>query len=330
MWLRAARMMILLALALPAARAQEAPGTATVEPWIDRAQRGLHSTVARSALRIDRFFGPVDEEWAYEHTRGSIAPALLWDEFDGWRPRLRFRVDLPLPRMDERLSAFIGRVNRDEYVTEREQESGALPRQYGPVDDDQTLFGISYREPPRRDWNFSAGGGVRVRTPLDPYVKAGWTYERGAPASVLFTFRETLFWQNSEEFGSTTRFDLTRVVRERWLARSTLSGTISQESSGVRGYASLIAIRALPNRRAIAAQIAASGEADAPVPLREYGVKLAWRQSVKRDWLVLELRSSLSYPKDLLEQPREPSWGVGVGVEMYFGSAEFSAQPVTF
>ena len=66
------------------------------------------------------------------------------------------------------------------------------------------------------------------------------------------------------------------------------------------------------------------------VPLEEFGLKAAYRKSVLRDWLVLELRTSLTWPKDREEQPRKPSWGFGLGCEMYFGNEEFSSRPVTF
>lgn len=310
--------------------ARAGAAAAPVEPWIDRTQRFFHDTIWRSARRIDAFFGPVHDQWRYEQTSGSVAPALLWDESGGWHQQLRFRVNLPLPRMDERFAAFIGRVNPDEYVTERAEPSGAFPRQYGPVEDDQTLFGISYREPQHQGWRFDGGAGVRVRMPLDPYLKAGYAYERGTPQTLLFSARETVFWQNSERLGLTSRVDLARFFGERWLVRSTVSGTVSQEAEGLRGYATLMALRPLPFRRAVALEIGLYGETDAPVPLREYALKAAYRQSIVRDWLVLELRTSIGYPKDFPGQPRAPSWGLGVGFEMYFGTDEFSAQPVTF
>ncbi len=50
---------------------------------------------------------------AYQGASGSITPAVLWDEFDGFQPKLRFRVDVPLPQLNERFNAFIGRVDRD-------------------------------------------------------------------------------------------------------------------------------------------------------------------------------------------------------------------------
>src|SRR5262245_59364578 len=88
------------------------------DPWIDRAHAGVFNAVWRSAMRVDQWFGSSADESEYQHATGSLAPALLYDDFKGFQPKLRFQVDVPLPRLNERFHAFIGRVNRDEYVTE--------------------------------------------------------------------------------------------------------------------------------------------------------------------------------------------------------------------
>src|SRR5688572_30514167 len=261
-------------------------------PWIDRAHSGVFNAVWRSAMRMDQWFGSDTDESAYMQTSGSIAPALLYDEFDGFQPRLRFQVDMPLPSINEKFHAFIGRVNRDEYVTERKPGSGAFARQYGPVEDDETLFGIRYREP-RQGGRFEADAGLRLATPLDPFVKGSWRFNKGTSEHTLFSLRETLFWQNSEKFGVTSRADLERVFTNMWLLRGTLSATISERTEGVRGYAAIMALRGLPDRRAICAELFSESEVDADVPMGDYGLKLAYRNSIAREWLVLETRVSL-------------------------------------
>ena len=89
-------------------------------------------------------------------------------------------------------------------------------------------------------------------------------------------------------------------------------------------------IRGLPLRRAIAAEVFTTGEFDAPVPTENYGVKVAYRRSVARDWLIMETRVSCTFPRELLTQERITNWGVGIGFEMFFGTSEFLARPVTF
>jgi hypothetical protein len=238
-------------------------------------------------------------------------------------------VDVPLPQLNERFHAFIGRVNREEYVTERSPGSGAFARQYGPLEDDDTLFGIRYRDP-EDGGHWDADAGLRLRSPLDPYIKGSYRFHKGNSDRTLFSFRETLFWENSEKFGFTSRIDIERILRDVWLLRWTGSGTISERSEGVRGYTALTVLRGLPNRRAFAAELFTKGEFDADVPLGDYGLKLAYRRSISRDWLIMESRISLTFPRDELFQVREATFGVGIGFEMFFGTDQFLARPVTF
>ena len=149
-------------------------------------------------------------------------------------------------------------------------------------------------------------------------------------SSAALSLRETAFWRNSEKFGVTSRIDIERVFSDVWLLRWTGSATISQRTEGVKGYTSLMALRGLSERRALGAELFTEGEFDADVPLGDYGLKLAYRQAVVRDWLVLETRVSLTFPRDEVWQVREATWGVGVGLEMFFGTNDFLARPVTF
>ena len=309
----------------------ERQGPETDDQWLDRTQQGVYDMVWKSAMHVDRWFGSEQPPDAYQGASGSLTPSLLWDEFRGFQPKLRFRVDVPLPQLNERFNAFVGRVDRDEYVSESSPESGALPRQYGPMEEEQTLAGISYRTPPKQGSRFDASTGIRLRFPLDPFLKGSYVYERGDSMSGLFSLRETVFWQNSEHAGVTSRVDLEKLfLRDLWLLRWTTSMSYSERSQGVYGYSAVTALRGLPNRRALAFEAGIDGSSDMEVPVHEYGFKAAYRQAVVRDWLVMEVRTSLTWPREKVEQPRSPSWGVGVGFEMFFGTDEFLARPVTF
>jgi hypothetical protein len=315
--------------------AERAPDDDTIveasDGWIDHLHDGLYSLVWRSAMRVDQMFGPRAEDWVYQdHVRGSITPALFWDEHNGFDQKFRFGVKLPLPHLDERFDAFVGTFNRDEYVTEREQQSGAIAHQHvgGSIEDDETLFGIRYR--PQQGGRFEADAGLRLNSPIDPFVKGGYRYSRGTPERLLLSLRETIFWQHSEGFGITSRIDLEHIVDDAWLVRWTGSVTLSEETQGVHGYTALTAYRALGKSRAIGVQVFTDGEFDAAVPLGEYGIRVAYRQRIFRDWLVLEIRPSVTWPKELPEESRRASWGLGIGVEMFFGDEGFQARPATF
>jgi hypothetical protein len=165
---------------------------------------------------------------------------------------------------------------------------------------------------------------------MDPYVKGSYIFERGQSETGLFSVRETLFWQNSDGAGETTRLDLERIFDDHWLARYTISGTRSQMSQGVRGYSSILLLHGMANRRAVAFEVGLDGQTGAEVPLHDYGFKVAYRQGILRRWLIVEVRTSVDWPRDHKWQGRSASLGVGVGFEMLLGTEAFLARPVTF
>lgn len=302
------------------------------EMWLDRVQQGLHGLVWRSARSVDGWMGPPLEDEVYQQASGSISAAALWDEFEGFDARVRFNVDVPLPRINERLHLFIGRYDPEEYVTERRDTLGVIPyggRDMGEMD--ETMAGLIYRRLSSDGSSFSGsvGGSIRSGNP-DPYVKASYQFRRPVLTDTLLTFRGTVFYRVSEGFGSTTRIDVEHGLNPLWHLRWTTSGTISEQSKGVRGFSTVTATRSLPGRRALVVRAGIHGETAAEVPLRNYGVKVAYRTSVIRPWFVVELCTSLMWPRYRLEHTRAASLGFGIGCEMYFGNKAFSSRPVTF
>jgi hypothetical protein len=299
--------------------------------WLDRARQEVYDAVWHSSMKVDRWFGSERDASIYQKgAYGSLAPAVLWDQYDHVRTMLRFNANFPLPQIDSRLHAFVGRVNPEEFITERDEYSGAFQRQYGPATEDETIFGLAFHSPAKQGGYFDAGAGVRISLPMNPYVKGSYNYVRGTSETGLFSSREIAFWDRPDGFGVTQRFDLERIYDLRWLVRWTNSGTYAQFSQGLRGYSAILAMRGFPGRRAIAMEIGVDGTTDAPVPLHDYGMKFAYRKAVVRRWLILEVRTSVDWPKDFIYQHRSHSFGAGVGFEMLFGTEEFLARPVTF
>jgi hypothetical protein len=342
-WLQKTAESLSLLVLLPvcgAAWAQEAqppPEPAPKQPdqdlpyqWLDRTRDTLYDTMWHSAEHVDRWFGSAEGDAVYRQAHGSIAPALLYTQYDGLRAQVRFNMNFPLPQINDRIHAYVGRFDPNEFITERDEPSGSIPRTYGPPTEDQTLFGIAYHQPDKQGSRFDAGTGVRLSLPMDPYIKGSYIFERGKSESGLFSVRETLFWQNSEGAGETTRLDLERIFDQQLLVRYTLSGTRSQKSAGLKGYSSILLLHGMANRRAVAFEVGLDGATQAPVQLHDYGFKVAYRQSMLRRWLIMEVRTSVDWPKDYRWQHRHASLGLGVGCEMLLGTNEFLARPVTF
>jgi hypothetical protein len=313
-------------------QAQTAAQNQTVpqDRWIDKTHSFVYDTLWRSAMGLDRYFGSEEAPNVYQRIYGSLAPALLWDQFRGVQPKLRFQVNVPLPELDNRFNAVIGRFNPDEFISERAEQSGAIPRQFGPSGDDETVLGLAYRDRLPGVNGFGFGAGIRIRSPLDPYMKTDYTYYHGSAQDLLTTLRETVFWQESEHLGFTTRIDVNHFLSEQSLLQMTGSASITQRTPGVTGYVAFNLLHLLAPRRAVVGNLSVDWQTGAPVVLHEFGGTVAYRQSIYREWLILELRSSLTWPKEFVDVPRTRSWGVGIGLEMLFGTTRFQARPVTF
>lgn len=301
----------------------EPTGLCTDKPggpaWLDRMQAGLYRTMCLSAARFDGFFGNARFDDEYQATYGSIVVGALWDERDQWDPSLRFKVRLRLPQLSERFNAFIGRVDPEEQVTELRDDFDSLPRQFGRRDDDAVLFGLGYSQPGRGGGYFDSDIGVKLDFPMDPYVKGRYRLALPFLQRNMLRLRETIFWQDSEGLGTTTRVDLERLLAEQWLVRWTGSGTLTENTEGIRWFSNATLYQNLGSNRALAYQAGISGESDRDVAVADYGLRVIYRQRIHREWLFLELRSSLTWPRETPLEHREPNWGAGVGLELLFG-----------
>jgi hypothetical protein len=290
---------------------------------LERMRRRLTVTACASSAWLDSLFGDQLRYKEYRETYGTVSAGALWSEYDGFDPRLRFRVRLQIPQWDERISAFAGRVGEDDYISDTEGDFRALPtRQFGTLEDESVLVGLGYSKPKRTGNDFDAGVGVRVDLPLDPYARARYEVVRTLAEHFVLTARETVFWQNSEGFGTTTRLTLDRALTDKLLLRWANVGKYTEETNGLEWYSQLTLFQSLNDRTGLAWQGQVEGETDNEVPTTRSGVRLIMRRQLDPEWLFLELRGGVSWPRRKLEESREASPEVGIALEMQFGERE--------
>ena len=288
---------------------------------LERMRRRLTVTTCASSAWLDSLGGDQFRYDQYRATYGTISAGALWSDYDGFDPRLRFRVRLQLPQWDERISAFAGRVGEEEYISDTEGDFRALPtRQFGTLEDESVLVGLGYSSPERTGNDFDAGVGVRVDLPFDLYARARYEIVRAFGEHYVLTARETVFWQNSEGFGTTTRVYLDRALSDTLLLRWANLGKYTEETIGLEWLTQLTLFQSLNDRTGIAWQLQTEGETDNEVQLTRHSVRLIWRRQLTWDWLFLELRGGVSWPRRKLTEDREASPEIGVALEMEFGN----------
>lgn len=295
-----------------AAESTNSADTGTPEiPWLEntrsytqRATRGLVSAA-------DGWFGdkPFDESGG--QVSGYVRLGTLWEEDDGLSGQLRFRLHARLPNLQERAYVFIGRDNRDEEVADQ-------PAQFSKEE-------LLQRERRREDESFFAGLGYALHRNIDfrigmhgalhPYVQARYRHQwQLSPASTVY-LRESLFWSARKHFGSTTVLDYEQALSASLWLRWANVGTISQRSDGFEWQSSLGLFKELPGLREASVEALVQGQRK--VDISDYGLRVAWRQPIYKDWLLGKVTIGHFWPRAEGER-RHRSWAVGFSAEMQF------------
>jgi hypothetical protein len=295
---------------------------------LQRVRRSLTVTACASSAWLDGLFGDQIHYDDYHATYGTVTAGGIWSDYDGFDPRLRFRARLQLPQWDERISAFAGRVGEDDYVSDTEGDFDALPtRQFGTLEDESVLLGLGYSSPKRTGNDFDAGVGVRVDVPLDPYARARYEVVRSFADRYVFSARETVFWQNTEGFGTTTRINVDRIISDRFLLRWSNLGKYTEETIGMEWYTQVTLFQSVGQRTGLAWQAQMEGATDNEVQITRNAARLILRRQLTPEWLILELRGGVSWPRRKLSEDRDPSPEVGIAFEMQFGQKRDRVRP---
>jgi len=251
---------------------------------------------------------------------GLLTLGAEYTEYEGFDPKLRFKVRAPLPNMSSRWDLMLGRVDEESFVSDTSGQDRTFfnPGVIDRGQDASWLLGLGHRgSEGKSGWDYSLG--VRLRVPPNPFGKVQYYYNHDFSERVDLRFRQTFFWRRDQGFGTTSRGDLAYIVNLENLLRWEAIVTAHDETQGTGWYVGQTWYHQLRGENALSLRAFAMGETSAPVDLREYGLSLVWRRPFTRDWLYLSIGPSVTWPRELPEEKREMSLGFGLWLEMEFG-----------
>jgi len=293
---------------------------ASDEVLLDRTQRTVYEVVNGTTRWFDGFFGESQLNDAGHISRGRITVGGFWDQRDQFSGRVNLRAKLALPALKHRTRLVLGRGDADDLIDGTEEQiAEGLPGSFDPDRDDDWLIGLGYSRSGNLARGFDLGVGVKVSSPLEPYVRLTYRWYRSYGDAWLLRIRPRAFWQQERGTGLTLQSDLDRVITPNVLLRWANNLAVEDDVEGLGWRSDLIAYQGLSNNRAFSYSIFAFGEGGADVQLQNYGLELRYRQRLAREWLFIQLSTGLSWPRELLEEERQSNFGVGVMFEMQFG-----------
>jgi hypothetical protein len=288
-------------------------------PLVDDTRRILEETFCGATLWLDGLFGGEPDVKNARAVSGRVELSTLYTQVDGVDPKARLRVRYDLPNLERRFNVFLGRDDRDQVAEDRPEAFAIRSSVFGLEDEERWLAGLGYSPPGR--WEKKVDFRVGARLKSAPEVFAQGLYRRNIFQGTrnVWRFRETAFWENHEGFGSTTSLDFDRVLRRDLLFRWGNVGTVSESTEGLYWRSTALVFHNLRRSRAVAGELFIRGATAAEVPLREFGARAVYRQPIGKPYLFGELIVGYTWPRYEIDERREGSAVLGVGVEMLFG-----------
>ncbi len=310
---------LLLCLLAPCALAAD-PTTNTVSP--DAAQEEGMLDTSRTYVRgfsvwlgetVNDWFGDRPFEDGGKVTHGRLGLRNLWRQDEGWDTNVRFRARFDLPNLRDKAYVFIGRQNERELLTD---QSEAFTREQLLLEErrreDQTGFaglGVALRK--NLDFRVGVRGGLKF------YTQARYRKQWELSAQDRIEFRETIFWNNKDKFGSTTALDYAHTFTPTLAFQWQNATTISEKTDDFAWGSSLGLFKRFGDDRVLSGEMVVTGETGAKESVGEYGVRVKWTQPVYRDWLIGEFIVGHYWPQQA-DRERDKSWAAGVNLEMRF------------
>ncbi len=306
----------------PASRAEETNPCKLLQmaddTIVDHSRLRLAQTVCSATAWFDGLFGERHDTSAARAGFGRLELSVTHSQFDGTHLGARFNARYPLPKLEKRLHIFVARENRDDFIADR-MEGLALRSQFLRVDTrERFVAGVGYALSEDEKHSTSFRLGARVNSAPEIFGQGIHRREISLSERSRLFLRETVFWTNRDGFGSTTAVAADRVLTQSLVGRIDTVGTISEGSDGVDWRTSATFYRSLEKLQAVAGQVFVRGETRAEVPLKEYGINAIYRRPLGHEWLFGEGIVGYSWPREKLDQRRDGSLLVGLGIEVAF------------
>lgn len=310
---------IALLLALPSlASAQPAanpvsPQAAQEQDLLEQSRTQVRGFSVWLGETVNDWFGDRPFEEGGKVTHGRLGLRNLWRQDEGWDTNVRFRARFDLPNLRDKAYVFIGRQNERELVTD---QSEAFTREQLLLEErrkeDQTGFagvGLALRK--NLDFRVGVRGGMKF------YTQARYRKQWALTEQDRIEFRETIFWNNKDKFGSTTALDYEHAFTPTLSLHWQNATTILEKTDDFAWGSSLGLFKRFGDDRILSGEMVVTGETGAEENVDEYGVRMKWTQPVYREWLIGEFIVGHYWPQRE-DRERERAWAAGVNLEMRF------------
>ncbi len=275
----------------------------------------LSENVEALADKIDSFFGSTriyeESSGTYVQLRGTTIYGRGGEwEFDG-----RVRAKFDLPHLAEKINLVFESEGEDDNREDRILSGSTLPQ---AVDDKDLAASLQYVIQRREFWDIRLQPGLKVKWPLDPFVRVRFRWLNPLSQTWLSRVTVTPGWFNSRGWEARARLDLERATGGGSLFRSSSEGIwLLDDPRNLALVQAFFFSHPIGNRDQLAYEIGVTGQIEPRLEDTGYFASVRYRRDIHQRWIFLELKPQIVFDRDD-DFRANPS--IALSLEMVFGS----------
>lgn len=294
---------------------------AALSEWLDRTRHSTHRRLCKTVKWFDGLFGD-KYEFDDDNFRGKVILGFEHDEIEGFDPKLRIRLKTKLPNVSQRLDAFIGRVEEDDYISDSQFDQDSITNVGLRSDDDdeaEWLVGIGYRNPKKQFRGFDVSLGAKISSGLNPYAKLRHQYHFKLNEPHFLRSSQTIFWRRDKGYGASASLNYTYLLNQENILEADAGARFTEDDEQWEWVAGSTWHHSINDRQGVSSRVYVRGEEENAVSIPEYGVTFTYRQPVFRPWFFVETGVDFRMLKEFEEEDYEDSIRFGIQAEMLLG-----------
>jgi len=262
-----------------------------------RAEDNISRGINFLSAEIDQFFSREDTEVENRESRVRIGYAADFIEHEDPGFNFILKARLVLPRTQKKLQFII--LSDEEDALNRGETRETTTETNAPDTVRNQKYNVGLRSILRnsRRSGVSLDGGIKVRDPIDPFVRLtarrSFFFEKFELKAI-----ERLYWFDSEGWASSISLDLDRPLNTDWLFRFSNNGVVDHETGlwQVEHFTALY--HKYSDRLAIGYFVGVTSDDDPHFHMETYYTTINFRYLLFSDWLYAQAAPRVTWPRE--------------------------------
>lgn len=284
--------------------------------WIDAQRDYLAGKVTVAGTALDQYIArdSFDVNTINQsYLRVRVGEQFTTDNSSGFKGNVTARIDVPNTK--GKMKLFFDSDPDDFDSLEDKRAENHITINDGDAQD-RAVAGISFFGKEIHRWRPQLALGLKLKIPVDPYIKAAVTRYKTLSEHWQSRFKETLFYYRSDGLGSDTQYDLYRSIDHDKMIRSRSEVQYLRNKQLWEFYQAFSLYKRIDKKNALQYTVYMSLSHKELVKVESYGAKVKWRRLLYKDWLFFNISPDIRFPRteDFRLTP-----GILLELESFFG-----------